>query len=130
MAEQESSILTLQAEEPDLSSYDPYRVLGVNKAASQADIKRAYFRLIRQYTPENDPDNFKIVRAAYDKLRSAERRVETDIFFPQAPPEWEGDIKEVTFDLSFHHRDALFALRGWGDLGRRDLQDDFREIDL
>ena len=38
-----------------------YEILGLPYDASQSDIKRAYFKLIRQHTPEKDPENFTSV---------------------------------------------------------------------
>ncbi len=115
--------------EPNLHASDPYAVLGLDKTADQAEIKRAYFALIRQYSPENDPENFKLIRTAYEKLKTAERRAETDIFLLQPPPAWH-PAAAPAIDGSFHPADALLALRCWGDLGRADFQDDFREINL
>jgi curved DNA-binding protein CbpA len=115
---------------PDLTANDPYRVLGVLPTATQADIKQAYFALIRQYPPETEGENFKLIRAAYEKIRSAQRRVETDIFLPQPPPAWQPPSTTLTLDTAFHPHDALLALRRWGELGRANFEADFREIEL
>jgi len=59
---------------------NPYKVLGLERTASEAEIKQAYFALIRQSPPERDPEGFKRIRAAYEKLRGAGERAETDLF--------------------------------------------------
>lgn len=116
--------------EPDLTARDPYRILGVSPAATQVEIKRAYFALIRQYPPETEPEKFKIVRAAYEKLKDAGRRGETDIFRPQPPPDRRPPQISSELDTAFHPGDALLALRRWGELGRTNFEEDFQEIDL
>ena len=51
-----------------------YERLGVAPAASDDEIKKAYFRMVRQHPPEKDPDGFKRLREAYDTLRDAKAR--------------------------------------------------------
>lgn len=63
-----------------LETQDPYKVLGIERQATEAEIKRAYFTLVRQHPPERDPEGFKRIRAAYEKLRSERERAETDLF--------------------------------------------------
>lgn len=46
-----------------------YSVLGLKEGASENEIKRAYFRLIRQFSPETDPERFKEIREAYEGLK-------------------------------------------------------------
>jgi curved DNA-binding protein CbpA len=116
--------------QPDLTATDPYRVLGVMQTADQAEIKRAYFGLIRQYPPETEADKFKLVRAAYEKIKDVQRRSETDLLLPQPPPAWQPSADDIQPDLAFYADDVLLALRRWGDLGRTDFHEDFREIDL
>ena len=116
--------------QPDLTASDPYLVLGLSKTATQVEIKRTYFGLIRQYPPETEPEKFKIIRAAYEKIKDVTRRTETDIFLPQAPPAWQPPSAQPALDTTFHPADVLLALRRWGDLGRTDFHEDFREIDL
>jgi molecular chaperone DnaJ len=58
---------------------DLYRVLGVPKDADQADIKKAYKSLAREFHPDRNPEaaateRFKEVTAAYEVLGNDERR--------------------------------------------------------
>ncbi len=116
--------------EPDFTSNDPYLVLGVSRNVSQAEIKRTYFALIRKYPPETAGDIFKLIRAAYEKIKDAERRKETDIFLPQPPPVVDLTMYKALFDSRLHASDVILALQGWGDLGRTEFKEDFKEIKL
>jgi curved DNA-binding protein CbpA len=116
--------------EPDLTSSDPYAVLGLTRRASQREIKRAYFDLVREYSPEKNPEAFKLVRAAYEKLRKAEVREETDLFLFQPPYPWEPRGRRGSLDLEVHAEDIWTLLRHQGDLGRDDFQDDYRPVHL
>ncbi|MBI3653234.1 MAG: J domain-containing protein [Acidobacteria bacterium] len=62
------------------SSENPYKVLGLERNATAAQIKQAYFGLVREHSPESDPEGFKRIRAAYEKLRDSKDRAQTDIF--------------------------------------------------
>ena len=61
-------------------SYDPYRDLGVTKDSSDAEIKRAYRKLARQYHPDRNPgdaaaeERFKSIQSAYESIGNAESR--------------------------------------------------------
>jgi curved DNA-binding protein CbpA len=63
-----------------METQDPYKVLGLKRDATEAEIKRAYFTLVREHPPERDPEGFKRIRAAYEKLRFERERAETDLF--------------------------------------------------
>ena len=130
MTEQAERTKILGELEPDLTAQDPYRVLGIRSTATQAEIKRAYFGLIRQHPPETEAETFKLIRAAYEKIKDTQRRAETDLLLPQPPPQWRPSGPNPEPDLDFHPADLLFLLRHWGDLGRTDFHDDFREISL
>lgn len=62
---------------------DYYSVLGVDKKASQDDIKNAYRRLARKYHPDvskesNAEEKFKDVQEAYEVLKDPEKRTAYD----------------------------------------------------
>jgi curved DNA-binding protein CbpA len=114
----------------DLTSSDPYSVLGLARGASLGEIKRAYFALVREYPPETEAEAFKLVRAAYEKLRTADVKAETDLFLFQPPPPWSPRKRRKKIDLTLDPADIFFHLYQLGDLGRASFKEDYRPIRL
>ena len=111
-------------------SVDPYAVLGLPRAATAAEIKQAYFALVRAHPPEREPDAFKRIRAAYERLRDPQRRAETDMLLLQ---DWAAPARkrrEPGLDLTLHREDVLAAARTLTDLERRDWREHLAKVRL
>ena len=59
---------------------DPYTVLGVPPDADDDAIRRRYLELARTYTPEQHPEKFAAVRAAYEKVKTLDARAAYRLF--------------------------------------------------
>ena len=65
---------------------DCYKTLGINKSASEKEIKKAYKKLAMKYHPDRNPDNivaeenFKEVKSAYEILSNAESKEQYDAY--------------------------------------------------
>ena len=70
-----------------------YHILGLEPGASQAEIKKAYFRMVRQHSPESDPEQFQKIREAYEQLKKGEDAADGPVFPPFSDP-WAGKMME------------------------------------
>lgn len=57
---------------------NPYKVLELERTADERAIKKAYVVLLRKFTPEAHPEEFKRIRAAYELLSDADARARFD----------------------------------------------------
>ncbi len=75
---------------------DPFAVLGLPPETDDAAIRRRYLELIKQCTPEQSPERFAEVRAAYEAVRTAEARVQFRLFEKGHTP--KGNIRGSVAD--------------------------------
>ena len=82
---------------------DYYQVLGVDKTASQNDIKKAFRKLARKYHPDLNPndssakDKFQAINEANEVLSDPEKRKKYDEYGEhwKHADEFEADRKSV-----------------------------------
>jgi molecular chaperone DnaJ len=110
-----------------MAGKDYYQILGVNRNASEKELKQAYRRLARKHHPDLNPgdksaeEKFKEINAAYEVLSNPEKRKKYDQFGEQ----WEyadqfaktGGQERVQWDFgkggtTFEYGD----LSGFGDI--------------
>ena len=69
-----------------MAKRDYYEVLGVDKSASEDEIKKAYRKIAIKYHPDRNPGNkeaeekFKEAAEAYEVLHDAQKRQQYDQF--------------------------------------------------
>lgn len=106
-------------------SKDYYKVLGVDKKASEADIKKAYRKLAHEHHPDKtngNADKFKEINEAYQVLGNKEKRSQYDQFgstFQQAG----GGASAGGFNWGGFQQQGFNGNADFGDLG--DIFGDF-----
>jgi molecular chaperone DnaJ len=114
-----------------MAAQDLYQVLGVDRGASQDDIRRAYRRLAREHHPDvNDGDpgaeqRFKEINLAYQTLSDPGRRRQYDTFGGEGfTPEMFGFMGDVTDIFEAFFGGPFTRTRGRRSRARRgaDLQ--------
>jgi len=102
-------------------SKDYYKTLGVEKNASQDEIKKAFHKLAHQYHPDKqtgDEAKFKEVNEAYQTLSDAKKRAQYDQFGSAGPQGFGGGQGFGGFDFSgFQNANGMHFDMGDLDLG-------------
>lgn len=109
---------------------NPYAALGLARGATAAEIKQAYFALVRAHPPERDPEAFKRIRAAYEHLRDPEKRLETDMRLFQPWPAPTRRRRPPAPALSLQPADVVAAARSLSDLERTDWREHYGKVNL
>lgn len=114
-----------------MSKRDYYEILGLDRNATEADIKKAYRRLAKQYHPDLNKDDseaenkFKEMKEAYDVLSDPQKRDHYDRFGHQAGPGGFGGFGGTGFgQTGFGGIDEIFEqfFGGMGGMGSRSRQ--------
>lgn len=108
---------------------DPYAALGLAPTASPEEIKQAYFAQVRAHPPEREPEAFKQIRAAYERLRTPQKKLETDML-RLAPWPAPALLPPPPLELRVMPADLIRAARALTDLARSDWREDCREVRL
>ena len=105
-----------------MAKRDYYEVLGVEKTATEAEIKSAYKKLAIKYHPDRNPDNpeaeakFKEAAEAYEVLHDPQKRQQYDQFGFNGPQGFGGagfsDINDI-----FSAFGDIFGGGGFGGFG-------------
>ena len=79
---------------------DPWKVLGVSAEDDDETIRRRYLELVRQFSPEQAPEQFARIRQAWEQLRDLETRVRHRILEPVSTEALDSLIEETACRIS------------------------------
>jgi curved DNA-binding protein CbpA len=74
---------------------DPYQVLELAPDADDAAIRTRYLELVRRWPPEQAPEHFAAIRAAYEVVRNRDARLRHRLFDAVREANIDGLIEET-----------------------------------
>jgi DnaJ-class molecular chaperone len=99
-----------------MAKRDYYEILGVNKGATDAEIKKAYRKVAIQFHPDKNPDNpaaedkFKEAAEAYEILSNADKRARYDRFGHDGARIWTTYSLNSEISLVVGEAEVLLAI--------------------
>lgn len=63
-----------------LREKNAYAILNVRKGADENEIKMQYIQLVKKFDPEQHPEQFMVIKDAYERLRDPKKRAQEDLF--------------------------------------------------
>ncbi len=126
-----------------MAKKDYYEILGLNKSATEAEIKKAYRTLAKKYHPDVNKeagaaDKFKEVQEAYDVLNDSQKRAQYDQFGHSAFDQnaqgfgggYGGGFEDFSDIFSSFFGGGASSSRGRSAAGPRKGQDRFMQISI
>lgn len=74
---------------------DPFRILGLPADCDDEAVRRRFLELAKQHPPEQQPEKFAAVRAAYEKLRDRDARLRYQLFESGREDDIEAIVEEL-----------------------------------
>jgi len=103
-----------------------YEILGIEPGTPRQDIRRAYLRLVREHSPEADPEGFARVRAAFDTLRRAPS--EKSSVLPTQAEAAQPEASEARAQSTSRGESASYPFRSLPRDTHADVLEELREI--
>src|SRR5271157_943279 len=109
---------------------DYYKVLGVDRKASDAEIKSAYRKLARKFHPDVNPNNkdaeakFKQLNEAYQVVGDADKRKKYD----ELGADWEHGVSQEEMMRRYARQQSAAGAGAGADFGGGDFSDFFSQF--
>ncbi len=78
---------------------DPWAILNLDATADETAIRRRYLELVKQHPPDRDPERFREVRQAYERVRDPLERLRTLLFGLEGDRPLDSIIAELRSQL-------------------------------
>ena len=100
------------------SQHDPYVILGVDRNASEQEVRQRYLALIKLNPPETHPVKFREIHQAYESAKDPLILAQRLLSPPKRIPEWDDVIAQQEKQPPNLKANLLLAL-GNRSLGNR-----------
>ena len=87
-----------------------FEILGIKPDATQKELKRAYFSLVRLHSPEKEPELFQTIRSAYEEATKAIAQ-DIPVFAHSDSPREKAAEDLLTFSLEKDAEEILSACK-------------------